>query len=71
MSLDCHLCFDVFGDVPTCVAGTISVIDGDRYVDLARLEAVLLDEASVNGAASATAIKETFGTQALRSGDGI
>ncbi len=54
VSFDCHAGFDVFGDVPACVAGTIGVVDGDRYVDLARLESVLLDEASVDSTASAS-----------------
>ncbi len=56
MSLDRHSGFDVFGDVPTCIAGTIGIVDWDRYIDLACLEVVLLDEASVDGAARAAAI---------------
>ncbi len=44
MSLDRHLGFDVLGDVPACIAGTIGIVDWDWYVDLAGLEVVLLDE---------------------------
>ncbi len=56
MSLDRHPRFDVFGDVPTGVAGPVGVVDRDRYVDLARLESVLFYEASVDGAAGTAAI---------------
>ncbi len=61
MSLDRHSGFDVFGDVPACVAGTIGVVDWDRYIDLACLEVVLLDEASIDGAARAATIQEALG----------
>ncbi len=69
--LDRHTRFDVFGDVPACVAGSIGVVDGDRYIDLSRLEFVLLDEASVDSAASTAAIQEPFGAQHFRFGGGI
>ncbi len=56
MSLDCHSGFDVFGDVSACIAGTIGIVDWDWHVDLACLEVVLFDEASVDGAAHTAAI---------------
>ncbi len=66
MSLDRHMCFDVFGDVSACVVGTIGIVDGDRYVDLSRLEVVLLDEASVDSAARATTVQQALCAQGLR-----
>ncbi len=71
MSLDRHSGFDVFGDVPACIAGTIGVVDWDRYVDPACLEIALFDKASVDGAACAAAIQEALGTEGLRSGDRV
>ncbi len=71
MALDHHTCFDVFGDVPACIAGSISVVNGDRYVDLPSQEFVLLYEASVDGAAGAAAIQEPFGAQCFRSATGF
>ncbi len=71
MPLDRHTCFDVFGDVPACVAGTISIVNGDQYVDLPSREFVLLDEASIDGAARAAAIQESSGAQCFRSCDGV
>ncbi len=58
MPLDRHSGFDVFSDVPARVAGTIGVVDWDQYVDLVRLEVMLINEASVDGAARAAAIEE-------------
>ncbi len=65
MALDRHTCFNVFGDVPACIAGTISVVNVDRYVDLPSREVVLFDEAAVDGAAHAAAIQEPFGDSAF------
>ncbi len=56
MSFDRHAHFDVLGDVPAGVAGTIGVVDRDRDTDFLCLELVTLYEASVDGAASAAAI---------------
>ncbi len=56
MSPDHHSGFDVFGDVPACIVGTIGIVDGDRYIDLMRWQVVLLDEASVDGAACTATI---------------
>ncbi len=71
MSLDRHTRFDVFGDVPACIAGSIGVVNGDRYIDLPSREVVLLYEASVDGAARAAAIQKPFGAQRSCSGDGV
>ncbi len=61
MSLDHHSGFDVFGDVPACIAGSIGIVDGDRYVDPSCQQLVLVDEASVDGAAGAAAIQKALG----------
>ncbi len=60
MLSDRHSGFNVFGDVPACIAGTIGVVDWDRYIDLLCLEVVLVDEASVDGAACAATVQETL-----------
>ncbi len=71
MAFDRQARFDVFGDVTAGIAGTVSVVNRDRYVDLACLELVPLNEASIDGTARASAIVEALSTKGLRSGDGI
>ncbi len=62
MPSDRHLRLDVFGDVPACIAGAIGVVDGDQYCDPSCRQLVLVDEASVDGAAGAAAIQEALST---------
>ncbi len=71
MSLDRHTCFDVFGDVSTCVVGTIGVVNGNQYVDFPSREVVLFYKASVDGAACTAAIQEPFGAQRFCSCDRV
>ncbi len=71
MSFDRHSGFDVFGDVPAGIAGSIGVVDGDRYVDLTCLEVVLVDEASVDDAASTAAIQAALGAKGSGSSDRV
>ncbi len=71
MPFDHHTHFDVFGDVLACIAGSIAIVNGDRYVDLPSREVVLVNEASVDGAARAATIQEPFGAQCFRSCNGI
>ncbi len=71
MVSNCHSEFYELGDVSACIAGAVSIVYRNGDSGLSCFESVLFDKASVDSAACAATIQETFHGQRLGPCDGV